>query len=120
MLESSALESELRGLDDDDLTPKAVEDAAMKGDEIAKSVYQFTGRCLGSSASEFAAFTDPEAIILFGGVAKAGELLLEPMKQEFDRCALHLYKSRVKFMCSMLKDADAAILGAASLTMMKK
>lgn len=119
MLELSELESPLRNLDDSELTPKAVEDAALHNDEIAKNVYQFTGQCLGSAAAEFAALTDPEAIILFGGVAKAGNLLLEPMKQEFDNRALHLYRGRVKFMCSILKDADAAILGAASLTMMK-
>lgn len=117
--ESMENDSPLRDLADEELTPKAVEDAVMQGDEIAKNVYQYTGECLGKAAAEFAALTDPEAIILFGGVAKAGDLLLEPMKREFDKYALHLYKGRVKFMCSMLKDADAAVLGAASLTMMK-
>ena len=119
MLAESDVASSLRGLGDDELTAKTVSEAANGGDSLAKAVYDFTGKCLGAAAAEFAAFSDPEAIILFGGVSKAGNLLLAPMKEEFDRKALHLYSGRVKFMCSTLKDADAAILGAASLPMMK-
>lgn len=117
MMEKTDMNSTLRDLDEKSLTAKAVSEAANAGDELAKAVYDHTGRCLGAAAAEFAAFTDPEAIILFGGVSKAGCLLLEPMKREFDNCALHLYKGRVKFLCSQLKDADAAVLGAASLPM---
>ena len=118
MLEESDTESSLWELKDGELTAKAVSEAANNGDTLAKSVYDFTGRCLGAAAAEFAAFSDPEAVILFGGVSKAGDLLLSPMKEEFDRKALHLYSGKVKFMCSTLKDADAAILGAASLPIM--
>ena len=118
MLAESDVPSVLRELGDEELTAKAVSEAANSGDALAKSVYDFTGKCLGAAAAEFAAFSDPEAIILFGGVSKAGDLLLKPMKEEFDKRALHLYSGRVKFMCSTLKDADAAILGAASLPIM--
>ena len=87
----------------------------MRGDRIAQRIYHFTGRCLGKAAAEFAAMTDPEAIILFGGVSKAGNLLLEPMREAFAEASLHLYRDRVRFLTSALSDADAAILGAASL-----
>jgi glucokinase len=107
--------SELRDIPEETRTPKDVQDAAMRGDRIAQRIYHFTGRCLGKAAAEFAAMTDPEAIILFGGVSKAGNLLLEPMREAFAEASLHLYRDRVRFLTSALSDADAAILGAASL-----
>ncbi len=101
-----------------ELSPKVVEEYARAGDKLALQVYEFTGRCLGLAAAEFAAMTDPEAIILFGGVAKANDLLLDPMREAFRPAALHLYRDRVRFSLSGLSDADAAILGAASLPYM--
>ena len=108
----------LRSIDADKITAKIVCEAAMQGDELAKEVYDYTGRCLGKAAAEFAAFTDPEAIILFGGVANAGELLLKPMSEAFRENSLHLYKDRVRFLRSGLEGADAAVLGAASLPLL--
>ncbi|MCM1319390.1 MAG: ROK family protein [Muribaculaceae bacterium] len=118
LLNKNDRSSSLRGIPD--LTAKDVSIAANNGDELALEVLNFTGTCLGAAAAEFAAFADPEAIILFGGVSKAGELLLKPMREEFDRMAIHLYRGKVRFLCSTLKDADAAILGAASLPMMTR
>ena len=92
-----------------------MQQAAVAGDKIAQDIYDFTGRCLGKAAAEFASITDPEAIILFGGVSKAGDLLLKPMKEAFSQSVLHLYRDTVKLSLSGLCDADAAILGAASL-----
>lgn len=115
LMAMSKRDSSLRDLPDEELTAKAVTKAALNGDVIAKEVYDFTGECLGKAAAEFAAFTDPEAIILFGGVAKAGDLLLQPMRKAFDKATLHLYRDRVRFLVSSLEGADAAILGAASL-----
>lgn len=110
--------SSLREIPEEEMPPKSVAMAANDGDRIAKEIYDFTGRCLGKAAAEFAAVTDPEAIILFGGVAKAGDLLLQPMREAFNESALFLYKDRVRFLRSKLDDADAAILGAASLPYM--
>ncbi len=107
--------SVLRQIPEEEMTPKKVERAAQEGDKIAREIYVFTGRCLGKAAAEFAAMTDPEAVILFGGVAKAADLLLPPMREAFNESALFLYKDRVRFLRSKLDDADAAILGAASL-----
>lgn len=114
----SDAQSALREIPEEEMTPKKVAEAANAGDMIASEVYDFTGRCLGKAAAEFAAVTDPEAVILFGGVAKAGDLLLKPMREAFNESALFLYKDRVRFLLSKLNDADAAILGAASLPYM--
>ena len=70
---------------------------------------------LGEACAQFAAFTDPEAIILFGGVAHAGELLTSAMEEAFDRNALSLYRGKVRFLLSGLSEADAALLGASAL-----
>lgn len=115
MLEATDEPSMLRNIEPEKITAKIVCEAALQGDQVAKAVYDFTGECLGKAAAEFAAFTDPEAIILFGGVANAGELLLTPMREAFRENALHLYRDRVRFMKSGLDGADAAVLGAASL-----
>ncbi|MDE5850240.1 MAG: ROK family protein [Muribaculaceae bacterium] len=108
-------QSSLRNIPIDNLTSKAIAEAAIEGDELAKEVYDFTGECLGKAAAEFAAFTDPEAIILFGGVAKAGDLLVNPMRDAFGKATLHLYRDRVRFLVSSLEGANAALVGAASL-----
>lgn len=118
LLDEHDVKSSLREVPPGLLTTKIVEDAAKAGDEIALLAFDFTGRCLGKAAAEFAAVTDPEAIILFGGVAKAGELLLAPMREEFAASTLHLYRDRVRFLPSGLDGAEAAILGAASLPYM--
>ena len=70
---------------------------------------------LGVAAANFLAVTDPDAIVLFGGVAKAGDLLIEPMREAMEREALFLYNNRVRILESTLPGADAAILGAAAL-----
>lgn len=113
LLDASPSDSSLRDLHE--FTAKDVYDAAMEGDEIAKAVFHFTGLALGEACANFAAFTDPEAIVLFGGVANAGDMLLEPMREAFDAHALHLYAGRVKFLVSTLNSAQAPILGAAAL-----
>lgn len=119
MLESSDRPSSLRDLPVGELSAKTVDIAARRGDALAREVYDFTGRCLGQAAAEFASFADPEAIILFGGVARAGDLLLDPMREAFSASALHLYRDRVRFLLSEVRDSDAAILGAASLPYIK-
>lgn len=115
LMDGSDTASSMRSLDCGKMTAKDVFDAAIAGDILARQVFDFTGRCLGIAAAEFAAFCDPEAVILFGGVAKAGRLLTEPMAEAFEKHTLHLYKGRVKMLTSSLSDADAALLGAASL-----
>lgn len=101
------------------LTAKDVALAAESGNETAKRVFEFTGECLGRALAEYAAFSDPDMIILCGGVANAGELLLEPTVKAFNDAVLHLYK-KVTIKTSHLKESDSAILGAASLPYLLK
>lgn len=115
LLAKSDCSSALREIPADSLSSRVIAHAARQGDRLACKVFEFTGECLGLAAAEFATFSDPEAVILFGGVAKAGELLLRPMRAAFQRNALHLYRDRVRFLCSGLDGAGAAVLGAASL-----
>lgn len=110
-----AVSSVLRNIPSADLTSKDVYDAAIAGDPIAQNVYEFTGRVLGESLADFAAFTSPEAFILFGGLAKAGELLFKPMRDAFEKNALSFHKGKIKILVSELKEADAAVLGASAL-----
>ncbi len=105
----------LRNIPSADLTSKDVYDAAVQGDEIAKNVFEFTGRVLGESLADFAAFSSPEAFVIFGGLAKSGEMLFKPMREAFDRNALSFHRGKVKILNSELKEADAAVLGASAL-----
>ncbi len=114
-LRESDEDSLLREIDPEVLTAKDVYKAALRDDKIARRVFEYTGEVLGEACANFAAYTDPEAIILFGGVAKAGKLLSDPMKDMMNKKTLHLYRNRIEVIPSSLPDAEAAILGASAL-----
>ncbi len=105
----------LRDIPIDKITSKDVFDAAMAGDELAKEIFQFTGDMLGEAFADFVAFTSPEAIILFGGLARAGDLIMDPIKETMEKNLLTIYKNKVKLLFSELKESDAAVLGASAL-----
>lgn len=98
-----------------EIDAEAVYDCAMKGDQLAKKVYEFTGLVLGEALANFSMFSSPETIILFGGVTKAGDLLLKPAKDAMESHLLSTFKGRIKLIFSELKEADAAILGSSAL-----
>ncbi|MDE7381193.1 MAG: ROK family protein [Muribaculaceae bacterium] len=100
---------------EDELTPKKIYEAAEQGDKLAREIFRITGEVLGQSCAHYAAFCDPDAIVLFGGVAKAGKYLLPAMRESFEKHVLHLYGHRVEILFSAMPDADVAILGAAAL-----
>ncbi|HEV8082760.1 MAG TPA: ROK family protein [Chitinophagaceae bacterium] len=108
-------ESLLRKLVHKDITAKQIYDAALKGDNIAKEVFKFTGEILGEALANFVMFSSPEAIILFGGVIKAGKLLMDPVKDSMEKNLLPIFQNKVKLLFSELKESDAAILGASAL-----
>ena len=112
-LEMSDEPSELRSLDK--ITSKDVYEAAKDGDKLALKVFDFTGRILGEKFADFIAFSAPEAIVLFGGLARAKEFLREPIQKAMDENVLSLWKGKVKIVFSQLKESDAAILGASAL-----
>lgn len=116
MLDARADEkSLLRNIRYDEITSKKVYEAAVKGDTIANDVYTFTGKILGEALANFIMFSSPEAIILFGGVTKAGKLLLDPVKENMEKNLLPIFQNKVKLLFSELKESDAAILGASAL-----
>lgn len=115
ILEKSTKESNLRKYAKEDLTSKIIFDCAIAGDEIAQEVYRFTGQILGESLANFVMFSSPEAIILFGGVIKAGDLIMKPTREHMERNLLPIFQNKVKLVFSELKEADAAILGASAL-----
>ena len=105
--------SVLRNLDS--IASKDVYDAAKDGDKLALKIFDFTGKILGRSFADFIAFSAPEAIVLFGGLARAKEFLLAPMEEAMNANLLPLWKGKVKIVFSQLKESDAAILGASAL-----
>lgn len=115
MLDQSDEPSLLRNYKPEELDSKRVFDCAIQGDKIAAEVYRFTGQILGEALANFIMFSSPEAIILFGGVIKAGDLLLHPTKEHMEKNLLPIFQNKVKLIFSELKEADAAILGASAL-----
>jgi glucokinase len=105
----------LRDIPHESITSKRVYEAAIKGDKIALDVFQFTGKILGEALANFVMFSSPEAIILFGGVIKAGNLLIDPVKENMEKNLLPIFQNKVKLLFSELKESDAAILGASAL-----
>lgn len=114
-LTKSTEPSLLRDIEAENITSKDVYDAAVKGDKIAQQIFDFTGQILGEALADFIAFSSPEAIVLFGGLAKSGEYIFNPIRKAIDENILTIYKDKTKLLVSELKDSDAAVLGASAL-----
>ena len=99
----------------EEISSKSVYDAAKAGDALAKRIFEYTGKILGRAFADFVAFSAPEAIVLFGGLARAKEYLYEPMLNAMNDNVLPIWKGKVKLIFSQLKESDAAILGASAL-----
>ena len=97
------------------ITSKDVSEAAEKGDQLALEIFDFTGKILGDALCDFITFSSPQAIILFGGLANAGALLLNPLREEMDKQILNVFKGKTKILISQLNNAEAAVLGASAL-----
>jgi len=115
LLADSNQPSILRGVSFEKLTAKMVSDAAIKGDQIAIEAFEFTGKVLGLKLAEAVAMFSPEAIFIFGGLAKAGELIIEPTKRYMEECVFPIFRNKVKIIPSELEGKNAAVLGAAAL-----
>lgn len=105
----------LRNIPAENITSKDVFDAAIEGDEVAKDIFAFTGRMLGEKFADFVAFSAPEAIILFGGLTKAGDLIYKPIVESMNLNLMPIWRGKVKILFSTLNESDAAILGASAL-----
>lgn len=115
MLNTTQEPSLLRELKPEDITSLDVSIAASKGDKLAKDIYEFTGEMLGEACANFAAFSAPEAFIFFGGLTKAGDLLMEPIKRSYNEHVLKIYKGKAMFLISGLEGSSAAVLGASAV-----
>lgn len=105
----------LREINPEEITSLDVSIAAGKGDKMALDIFAFTGDMLGAACADFANFSSPEAFVFFGGLTKAGDLLMNPIKAAYAKYVLPTYRDNVKFLVSSLDDAAAAVLGASAI-----
>lgn len=115
LLEKSKEESLLRKVPKEKLDSKAVYEAAILGDKLALEIFDFTGKILGLALANAVMFSSPEAIVLFGGLTKAGDLILKPTRENMEANLIQVFQNKVKILVSHLKESDAAILGASAL-----
>lgn len=104
----------------ENLTPKMITEMCEQGDELAIEVYRRTGNILGRGLANYASITNPEAIILTGGIPHAGKWLLEPTIQSFEKHVFHNIKGQTKILVTNLKDSEREVLGASVLAWMVK
>ncbi len=115
ILANTTRPSLLRDKPADQLESLDVSIAAGKGDEVANEIFQFTGKMLGEACADFAAFSSPEAFIFFGGLCKAGDLIMKPIEESYNKAVMNVFKGKAKFLVSGLMNANAAVLGASAL-----
>ena len=115
LLAERVTDSELRKYSFEELNAIMVSEAAKKGDKIAMEAFELTGRILGVKLADFIACTSPEAIFLFGGLTKAGDILIEPTKKYMEENLFPIYKGKIKLLKSDLHETNAAVLGASAL-----
>lgn len=114
-LQKSDKPSLLRELDADKITSLDVSIAAGKGDALAKEIYEFTGKMLGEACADFAVFSSPEAFVFFGGMVKAGDLIMKPIEKAYNDHVMPLFRGKAKFLVSALDGSSAAVLGASAI-----
>ena len=115
LLANSLHDSEFRDVTFNQLTAKMISDAAKKNDKIALEAFELTGKYLGEALADTVAHTSPEAIFLFGGLANAGELIMEPTKRHMEFNLLKIFQNKVKILPSGLTETNAAVMGASAL-----
>ena len=105
----------LREIPMDKITSLDVCIAAGKGDAMANEIFQFTGEMLGEACANFATFSSPEAFIFFGGMTKAGDLIMKPIEETYRAKVMPVFRDKPQFLVSSLDGAGAAVLGAAAI-----
>jgi len=114
-LADSMDESELRGVSYNELSAEMITHYAKRGDKIAIQSFEYTGMILGQKLADTIANFSPEAIFLFGGLAKAGDFILQPTKRHMEENLMPIYRGKVKLVLSGLGEINAAVLGASAL-----
>lgn len=113
-LEKNTCDSLLRSLDPANITSYDVFKAAEQGDKIALEIFDFTGKMLGTACADFTTFNTPEAFVFFGGLTKAGDYLMKPLKEAYDANVLNIFQGNAKLLISSLNGSEAAVLGASA------
>ena len=108
-------DSLLREYEIENITSKDVYDCAVKGDKLALDIFNYTGTILGEALADFVTFSSPEAFVIFGGLTKSGDYIMNPIREAFDKNIMKVFKGKVKILISELKESDAAVLGASAL-----
>ena len=114
-LEKNTCDSLLRSLDPANITSYDVFKAAEQGDKIALEIFDFTGNMVGTACADFTTFNTPEAFVFFGGLTKAGDYLMKPLKEAYDANVLNIFQGNAKLLISSLNGSEAAVLGASAL-----
>lgn len=115
LLATTGKQSLLRDMDPDKITSLDVSIAARKGDELANDIFRFTGKMLGEACADFTAFSSPEAFIFFGGLVKAGSLIMNPIREAYEESVMPVFRGKAQFLISGLDGASAAVLGASAI-----
>jgi len=115
ILQNQTVDSLLRNIPIESITSKDVHYAALQGDKIALEIFEFTGKILGEAMADFVAFSAPEAVILFGGLTKAGDYIMKPIVNHLEKNLLQIWQGKIKVLFSGLKESDAAVLGSSAL-----
>ena len=115
LLANTNQDSSLRNVSFNDLDSKMIYSAALAGDKLAIEAFEYTGKILGLKLADAIAVTSPEAIILFGGLALAGNMIIEPTKKSMEENLFHVFRNKVKILQSGLREGNSAVLGASAL-----
>ena len=115
LMADSMEESEFRHITFNDLTAEMITKAALNGDPLAIEAYEYTGMLLGHALADAVTITSPEAIFLFGGLAKAGKYIFEPTKKYMEMHMMPVFRNKVKLLPSGIDGKNAAVLGASAL-----
>ncbi len=115
LMATRTAESELRRIPYEELTAEMITRAVLSGDPLAIEAYEYTGKVLGLALADVVAITSPEAIILFGGLAKAGKYIFEPTQRYMEENLLEIFRNKVKLVPSGIDGKNAAVMGASAL-----
>ena len=115
VLEDTDADTPLRAIPENEITPKLIYDLAKEGDTECLKIYEKTGEAIGKACANYAAFTDPDAFVFFGGVANAFDIMEPSIRKAMEDNILFLYGNRIKLLKSSLNEADAPLLGASAL-----
>lgn len=115
LLANNIEDSPLRQLSFNEVTSHKIYEFAMEGDTIANKAFEITGDILGKGLADAVAFSSPEAIFIFGGLANAGEILFNPLRISFENNLLPIFRNKIEIRKSELEAGTAAIVGASAL-----